>query len=109
MGGTFTGSKEIADPPPNQVHCTLNIEIGGSQKVFVIWQMPAEDFDGLKAAAEDPVTDVSGIGEKAFVTFHPDTQRYDVAAAKAGKFTVEVTGDDEAQVKQVVNLIISQY
>ena len=30
-------------------------------------------------------------------------------AAKAGKFTVEVTGDDQGQVKQLVSLIISQY
>jgi len=32
-----------------------------------------------------------------------------MAAAKMGKFTVQVTGDDEEQVKKVVSLIISQY
>lgn len=109
LGGTYVDSKEIANPPANQVHCTLTVDIGGAPKVFVIWQMPAEDFDDLKAAEEDPKTDVSGVGEKAYITFHPDTQRYDMAAAKMGKFTVQVTGDDEEQVKKVVSLIISQY
>lgn len=109
LGGTFIGSKEIADPPPNQVHCTLNVKIAGAEKVFVIWQMPAEDYDELKSFEEDPVTDVSGVGDKAFITFHPDNMRYDMAAAKAGKFLIEVTGDDEAQVKQLVSFIISQY
>lgn len=109
LGGTYVDSKEIANPPANQVHCTLTVDIGGASKVFVIWQMPAEDFDDLKAAEEDPKTDVSGVGEKAYITFHPDTQRYDMAAAKMGKFTVQVTGDDEEQVKKVVSLIISQY
>ena len=109
LGGTFVSSKEIADPPPNQVHCTLTLELNGAQKIFVIWQMPAEDYEPLKAAEEDPKTDISGVGEKAYITFHPDTQRYDMAATKAGKFTVQVTGDNEEQVKQLVGLIISQY
>lgn len=109
LGGSFVASKEIANPPANQVHCTLTLELNGAQKIFVIWQMPAEDYEPLKAAEEDPKTDVSGVGEKAYITLHPDTQRYDMAAAKAGKFTVQVTGDNEEQVKQLVGLIISQY
>lgn len=109
LGGTFVGSKEIPNPPANQVHCTLNVKIEGTEKVFVIWQMPAEDYADLKSFEEDPVTDVTGVGDKAFITFHPNEQRYDMAAAKAGKFTVEVTGDDQGQVKQLVSLIISQY
>ncbi|MHB8793656.1 MAG: hypothetical protein ACYC6O_10025 [Thermoleophilia bacterium] len=109
LGGTFVTSKEIANPPANQVHCTLTVDLNGAQKIFVIWQMPAGDYEPLKAAEEDPKTDVAGVGDKAYITLHPDTQRYDMAATKAGKFTVQVTGDNEEQVKQLVGLIISQY
>ncbi|MHB1391342.1 MAG: hypothetical protein ACYCXF_08985 [Thermoleophilia bacterium] len=109
LGGTFVGSKEVANPPANQVHCTLNLQVAGAEKVFVIWRMPAGDYANLKSSEADSVIDVTGVGEQAFITFHPGEQRFDMAAMNAGKFTVEVTGDDQLQVKQLVSLILAQY
>lgn len=109
VGGTLVSSQEYADTPPSQAKCTFNINVNGSERVFVMWQMPAEDFEALKDAEEDPVTEVSGVGDKAYTTFHPETQRYEMAAAVTGKFTVQVTGDNQDEIRSFVEQVVSRY
>ncbi|MHB8859209.1 MAG: hypothetical protein ACYC6Z_06990 [Thermoleophilia bacterium] len=107
LHGTLVSSKQFNDAPPNQVKCAVTFEINGKQAAFAVWQIPAGDFEDLKAAEEDPLTDVPGVGDKAFITYHPDDQRYEMAAMKTGKFTVQVFGDSQDQVKTLTAVIIS--
>lgn len=96
--------------PESQTRCTYTVaEAAGPGQVFVMWTMPPEDFYLLKDVEEDITGDVAGLGDDAFVAYHPDDQRYDIYALVEGKITIEVTGSDEASVRKVVELALAQY
>jgi len=79
------------------------------EQAFVLWTMPPEDFLLLKDVEEDLTGDLTGLGDDAFIAYHPDDERYDVYAVLDGTITVEVTGTDEESVKKVVALVLAKY
>lgn len=96
--------------PESQTRCTYTVTAAaGAGDVFVMWTMPPEDFYLLKDVEDDLTGDISGLGDDAFIAYHPDDQRYDIYALVEGKITIEVTGSDEAAVRKVVELALAQY
>lgn len=96
--------------PESQTRCTYEVtDASGAGQVFVLWTMPPEDFYPLKDVEEDLTGDVAGLGDAAFIAYHSEDQRYDVYALAEGKITIEVTGSDEAAVKQVAELALAKY
>jgi hypothetical protein len=89
--------------------CLYGVEIGGTQRTFVLWYNPADDFDGLRKVAEPPVQPVAGIGEQAYTTFDKDSKRYTLTAVKRGKVTIQVTGEQVDLIQAIARLALSKF
>ncbi len=77
-----------------------------ARAVLIVWLHGLADFDDLRRYQEDPVKPVEGLGDAAFITFHPDSGRHDVFALVRGAAVVEVTGPDPAGVRAVAAVAV---
>ncbi len=97
-------------PSESQTRCVYEvIDAAGEPQAFVMWTFPPEDFPLLKEVEDDRTGDLAGLGDDAFIAYHPDDERYDVYAVLDGTITVEVTGSDEESVKKVAALALTKY
>ncbi len=74
--------------------------------VLILWLHAAADFADLRKYQEDPVKPVEGLGDAAFIAFHPDSGRHDAFALVRGVAVVEVTGPDPAGVRAVAAVAV---
>lgn len=89
--------------------CIYTVEIGGTRRALVLWLNPANDFEGLRKAADSPVKPVAGVGDAAYSTFDKDSKRYWLRAVKRGKVTVQVSGEQADWVQAVAGLALSKF
>jgi hypothetical protein len=89
--------------------CVYGIDIAGTRRAFVVWVNPVGDFEGLREAAEPPVTEVKGVGDDAYATTDSDTKRIQLTARLRGKVTVQVTGDRMEWVQAVARAALSKF
>jgi hypothetical protein len=88
--------------------CVYGITIEGTRRAFVLWVSPSNEYEGLRQAADGPVTPVSGVGDAAHQTFDAETKRYWLRAMKAGKATVQVSGERPEQVRAIALLALGK-
>ena len=70
---------------------------------------PADDFDGLRKAAEPPVTPLSGIGDQAYWTLDKETKRHWLTAVKRGTVTIQVSGEKLDSLQSIARLALSKF
>jgi hypothetical protein len=89
--------------------CIYGIEIGGARRMFAIWISAASEYEGLRNAADGPVTPIAGVGDKAHQTFDNDSKRYWLRAVQRDKVTVEVSGDRPEWLQPIARLALSKF
>lgn len=107
VGATLVTARGVK-AEPTRSRCVYRVRKGGGERAFVVWWMPAEEFDGLRAATDD-AKPVAGVGDAAYTRYDPDTRRHGVVAARRGRALVEVTGEDPADVRAIALLALGRY
>jgi hypothetical protein len=77
-------------------------------QVFVVWLLPAAEFDALRLQQENPATPVANLGDGAYVSTIAGTQRSDLYVLKRGVATLEITGDDRRAVTKIAKLALTR-
>ena len=109
LAGKLLDARPVNVKDFTAARCVYGIEIAGGRRTIVIWINPASDYDGLRDAADGPVTPVSGVGDKAHQTFDADTKRYWLRAVQRGKATVQVSGERPEWLQTVARLALSKF
>ncbi|UCF37930.1 MAG: hypothetical protein JSU96_03430 [Acidobacteriota bacterium] len=109
VGGRLTEERLIKDQETVVTRCLYLISDDAGGKAFVFWLMPAEDYTGMKEFMDDPYREVAGLGDEAFITYHPDDDRYDLIALKRDRATIEVTGPNEEDVRTLVSAALKAF
>lgn len=76
-------------------------EGGATNRAFVVYRHEAGAYAGLREVLEGEVTQVTGLGDEAVLTFDREAKRYWLLVVKRGRVTLQVSGDDKDQVRQV--------
>ncbi len=103
LGGTLSEAL-LVRPGGDHARCRYAVETeaeAGGPTVVLVWLHAAGDFDDLRAAFEDPVTPVEGLGDAAFVAVDPGSARHDLFVLLRGVAAVEVTAPTAAGVRAV--------
>lgn len=82
---------------------------GTGSAAFAIYQHEAGDYEGLRAAMEDEVTNVDGLGDEAALSFDKEANRYWLLVVRRGLVTLQVSGTDKDQVQQVAAAALQKY
>lgn len=82
---------------------------GRGSAAFVIYRHGAGDYEGLRAAMEDGVSKVDGLGDEAALSFDKEANRYWLLVVKRGLVTLQVSGVDKDLVQQVATAALQQY
>jgi hypothetical protein len=109
VGGRLLDTRPVNVKDFASARCIYGVDIGGTRRSFVVWFNPADDFVGLRKAAEPPVKPVSGVGDDAYLTFDKDAKRHMVTATKQGKVTIQVTGEQVDWVQAIARLVLSKF
>ncbi len=95
----------LVRPGGSYARCVYTVSKGDAADpgptAFVLWLHAAADFHELRGYQEDPWQPVDGLGDEAFITFHPDDARYDLYVLLRDLVTIEVTGEDAHAVRVV--------
>jgi hypothetical protein len=108
VSGTLIDVRPVNTAGMTAARCVYGITIEGTRRAFVLWASPPNEYEGLRKAAEGPVTPVSGVGDAAHQTFDAETKRYWLRAMKAGKATVQVSGERPEQVRAIALLALGK-
>lgn len=107
VGATLVAERAVKSEPTRS-RCVYRVRKDGAERAFVVWWMPAGEFEGLRAATDDAKA-AHGIGDAAYTKFDGDTRRHGLVAVRRGRALVEVTGDDPAEVRAVALLALDRY
>ncbi len=104
LGGTLDDAT-LVRPGGANARCRYTVTMSREGKpvraVLILWLHGPADFDELRRYQEDTVKPVDGLGDVAFITFHPDSGRQDLFVLLRGVATAEVTGPDAETVRAV--------
>jgi hypothetical protein len=113
LGGKLAEIRGVKGGNSPSSKCVYTIVSGGpenpARRIYVLWLMPPQDFDSMKKLQEDPVKKFDKLGDDAFITFHPENQRYDLMTVKRGKIAIEVTGEDVDSIRKVAQQALSRF
>lgn len=106
---TATGGRLVETmlvrPDGRFARCRYTVSVGAGDRerrdVYVVWLHSAVDFDDLRKHQDDPVEPVARLGDEAFVSFHPDSERHDLFVLLRGIAAVEVTAPTAAGARAV--------
>lgn len=82
---------------------------GRGSAAFVIYQHPAADYEELRAVQEGEIIKVDGLGDEAVLTVDKEAKRYWLLATLRDKVTLQISGDDADQVRQVGSAALEQF
>lgn len=113
LGGKLAEARSVKGGDSLAAKCVYTIVPSGpgnsAHKIYILWLMPAQDFDSMKKLQEGPVKKVDKLGDDAFITFHPETKRHDLMTVKRGKIAIEVTGEDVDSIRKIAQQALSHF
>lgn len=91
--------------------CTYFLTASGdtTRRAFVVYFLPAGEYDDLKSAQGDLVQPERGLGDAAYRYRDPDTRRFWITTLKRPRVTLQVTGDSLAEVRSLTALALSRF
>jgi hypothetical protein len=107
IGATPVGERSVM-PDSKSSRCVYRVRKGGADRAFVVWWMPASDFEALREATDD-ARPVRGVGDAAYSKYDRDTRRHGLVAVRRGVALVEVTGEDPAEVRALAEFALGRY
>jgi hypothetical protein len=112
LGGRLVGTRPFQASDGTLRRCRYTVTPAGGKigesDVYLIWVLPPDDFAGLRDAEDKPVTDVGGVGDAAFVTFHQDEGRAWLTVLVLGRATLQISGPREPDVRRVASLAVAR-
>jgi len=112
--GSLKQARLFNDPDGDLARCTYFVAITASgaeaQTAFSIEVSAEEDFVEIRPYVEAPIHEVAGLGDGAWAYRDPDSMnRLRLYVLSKGVATLDVTGEDEQQVRKVAALAISKF
>lgn len=107
VGATLSTARSVK-AEPTRSRCVYRVRKDGAERAFVVWWMPAEEFDGLRAATDD-AKPVAGVGDAAYAKYDRDARRHGIVAVRRGRALVEVTGEDPVEVRAIALLALGRF
>jgi hypothetical protein len=102
----------LVRPGGSYARCVYTVSMGDAANpeptAVVLWLHNAADFEELRGYQEDPWQPVEGLGDEAFITFHPDDARHDLYVLVRDVATIEVTGEDAHAVRTVASTALDR-
>jgi hypothetical protein len=102
----------IVETRPAEGRCVYLVALGeggAADRAFVVYRHEPGDYDGLREVLAGEITKLEGLGDQAVLTFDAEAKRYWLLVGKRGLVTLQVSGDDPAQVRQVAAAALRQY
>ncbi|MHB8788569.1 MAG: hypothetical protein ACYDBT_01680 [Desulfobulbaceae bacterium] len=102
----------IVESRPAEGRCVYLVALaegGAANRAFVVYRHEPGDYAGLREVQEGEITVLDGLGDEAVLTFDAEAKRYWLLVGKRGPVTLQVSGDDPAQVRQVAAEALRQY
>jgi len=114
VGGTLDEARPFNDPEGALARCTYFVKLpaagGGQPAVFSVEVSAEEDFVEVRPFVEAPIHEVAGLGDGAWGYRDPDSMnRLRLYVLRKGVATIDVSGEDEQQVRTVAALAISKF
>jgi len=111
-GGQLVESKPFNAPDGKLARCVYFVAPPGkgapAKAAWVVEFFPPADFDELRPHIEEPVRDVTGLGDGAYEYKAADSGRWRLYTRRRGDVTVSVTGADEAIVRKIATFVLSR-
>lgn len=107
IGATLVAERTVKSEPTRS-RCVYRVRKNGAERAFVVWWMPAGEFEGLRAATDDAKSS-DGIGDAAYTKFDRDTRRHGIVAVRRNRALVEVTGEEPTEVREIALLALGRY
>lgn len=82
---------------------------GRGTAAFVIYRHGADDYQGLRDAQEGEITKIDDLGDEAVLAFDKEAERYWLLVVKRGLVTLQVSGNNPDQVRQVAAAALPQF
>lgn len=107
VGATLVAARSVK-AEPTRSRCVYRVRKDGAERAFVVWWMPADEFDGLRAVTDDAKS-ARGVGDAAYTKYDRDTRRHGIVAVRRNRALVEVTGEDPAEIREIALLALGRY
>jgi hypothetical protein len=93
LGGTLVKATPFATSTFSR--CTYVIAAAGTkaQAGYAVWLQAAADFDELRQYSDRPLTDLTGLGERAYLFHDKGDGRFKINVVKRRDLMFQVTGD----------------
>ena len=90
--------------------CTYFVVLPGNEKQtgYVVWMQPAEDFEELKKAIEEPMAALSGLGDGAYMFQDKGDGRFKINVLKRGDLMFQATGESKETARKVAEAVVAQ-
>jgi hypothetical protein len=108
-GGSPSDTRRFNAPDGKLARCLYLVSPpGGKERIgWVVELLPAADFDAMRPYIEQPVRELAGVGDGAYVYKDPDSGRFRLYAHRRGGPSVSVTGPDDAVVRRIAVFALS--
>jgi hypothetical protein len=108
LGGKLVEARPVADKSVSR--CSYFILPAGSdsQRGYVVWMQPPDDFEELKKFISDPITAVTGLGDGAYMFRDRGDGRFKIHVLKRGDLMFEATGDSAESARKVADAVVAQ-
>lgn len=108
VGGKLAEVRPFNPNDGSMARCTYLVDLPGPEKPvrkgYAIWLFPPGDFVELRGFTESKMTDVSGLGDGAYIFQDSGDGRFKIRFLRKGDVTIEATGDTADAARKVAGV-----
>jgi hypothetical protein len=106
IGGKLVSTAPTAAKSFSRCRYTILPAGGATPAGYLVWLQAASDFDELKSLADKPVSELTGLGDSAFL-FRDDDGRFKIDVVKRGDLMFQATGATAESARKVADAVAS--
>jgi len=112
VGAVLQETKQYNSPDGDIARCVYIVALpgdaGSKPRAFAVELEPPSSFAEVRPYVDEPTSDVAGLGDGAWTSRDPDTGRFRLWVLRRGVATLYLTGDDENELGEVAELVLSK-
>ncbi len=112
VAATLQETKKFNSPDGDIARCVYIVaplgDDGSQPRAFAVELEPPSNFTEVRPYVDEPTQDIKGLGDGAWVSRDPDTGRFRLWVLRRGVATLYLTGDNENELGEVAELVLSK-
>ena len=112
VGATLQETKRYNSPDGDIARCVYimgpSADDGAQPRAIAVELESPSSFTSVRPYVEEPIRDVAGLGDGAWIYRDPETGRLRLWVLRRGVATLYLTGDDENELGPVAELVLSK-